>query len=160
MYKNTLTSQILSYGRHIWQQTHGFRNYICRCQMYTCALSPGPLRGMQLSNAYTLHRVYSAPKSVHKYEDKGVEQIPVPRRSPTRYQIIYMFLVCYVNTPSLPSPHFLTWGNMIGRSKVQSCLTSAVWPQLTFPGWYCHSHIYGPFIYSYTYSYFQMRPWY
>ncbi len=26
--------------------------------MYTCALSPGPLRRMQLSNAYTLRRVY------------------------------------------------------------------------------------------------------
>jgi hypothetical protein len=28
--------------------------------MYTCALSPGPLRRLQLSNAYTLRRVYSA----------------------------------------------------------------------------------------------------
>ncbi len=27
--------------------------------MYTCALSPGPLRRLQLSNAYTLRRVYS-----------------------------------------------------------------------------------------------------
>jgi hypothetical protein len=142
----------LSYGRHIWQHTQGFGNYIYRCQMYTCELSPGPLRRIQLSNAYTLRRVYSAPKSVHKYEDEGVERSPVPRRSPTRYQIICMFLRCYVSTPSLPSLHFFYMGGiMIGRLKVQSCLTSAVWPQLTFPGWYSRSHIYGPFIYSSMY---------
>ncbi len=31
--------------------------------VYTCALSPGPLRRMQFSNAYTLRRIYS----VHRY---------------------------------------------------------------------------------------------
>jgi hypothetical protein len=55
-----LTSQILSYGRHIWQQSQGFANSINRYPISTCALSPGPLRRMQLSNSYTLRRVYSA----------------------------------------------------------------------------------------------------
>ncbi len=57
---DTLTSQILSYGRHIWQQSQGFANSINRYPISTCALSPGPLRRMQLSKAYTLRRVYSA----------------------------------------------------------------------------------------------------
>ncbi len=56
---NTLTSQIESYGRHIWQQSQGFVNSIYRFPIFICALSPGPLRRMQLSNAYTLRRVYS-----------------------------------------------------------------------------------------------------
>ncbi len=42
--------------------------------MYTCALSPGSLRRMQLSNAYTLRRVYSSLRRyspiVHKQSCK------------------------------------------------------------------------------------------
>ncbi len=61
---NTLTSQIESYGRHIWQQSQGFVNSIYRFPIFICALSPGPLRRMQLSNAYTLRRVYSVPSDL------------------------------------------------------------------------------------------------
>jgi hypothetical protein len=50
----------ISYGRHIWQPSQGFVNSIYRFPIYTWALSPGLLRRMQLSNAHSLRRVYSA----------------------------------------------------------------------------------------------------
>jgi hypothetical protein len=45
--------------------------------MYICALSPGPLRRMQFSKAYTLHRVYSAGyQTVAKFPRHGKFLLP------------------------------------------------------------------------------------
>jgi hypothetical protein len=43
----------------IYQHCLEFVNSKYRFPVYTCALSPGPLRRMQFSNAYTLRWVYS-----------------------------------------------------------------------------------------------------